>query len=213
MPLALFDLDFTLIEGDCEWLWSEFLVEQSVVGEDFLHKIIQFYSEYEAGQLDVWAYEAFLLEPLTRLNNQSMLDLRALYLERIQSLLRPYMVERIHWHRAQGHALVVITASNAFLARPIAELLNITDLICTEIEVEQDRPTGRITGVPAFREGKVQRLRTWLSEKDKTLDESWGYSDSHNDLPLLQQVAHPVAVTPDPVLAAHALEHGWEIIR
>lgn len=213
MPLALFDLDFTLIEGDCEWLWSEFLVDQRVVGDGFLHRILQFYHEYEAGQLDVWAYESFLLEPLTRLSMESMLGLRARYIERIHTLLRPYMCERIQWHHSQGHSLLVITASNSFLARPIVELFNITDLICTEIELVNNKPTGRITGVPAFREGKVQRLQTWLAENNQALDESWGYSDSHNDLPLLQQVAHPVAVTPDPILAAHALDHGWEIIR
>lgn len=207
MTLAIFDLDFTLLEGDCEWLWSEFLLAQGIVGEDFTAQIESYYRDYEAGSLDVDAYERFLLAPQTQLSPQRLADLREIYLlEVIRPRLRRWMLERVAWHRDQGHSLLLLTASNASLAEPIARLLQFPHLICTQIE------NGQPVGTPAFRAGKVTLLQAWLAKHEKNLAGSWGYSDSHNDLPLLQQVAHPVAVTPDTVLRSHAVQAGWEVI-
>ncbi len=213
MPLALFDLDFTLLDGDCEWLWSQFMVEQGVVGEDFIAQIARFFQDYEAGTLDIAVYETYLLQPLTGLSLESVIDLRTRYLEGIRARLRPFMLERLAWHRREGHDLLLITAANAFLAEPISSLLGFSNLICTGIETEDGRPLPSLSGIPAFREGKVKRLEIWLREHNRTLDESWGYSDSHNDLPLLERVTHPVAVTPDSVLRNIALDRDWELIE
>lgn len=207
MTLAIFDLDFTLLEGDSEWLWSEFLLAQGLVGEDFTARIEQYYRDYESGNLDFDTYERFLLSPQTRISPQQFSDLRAAYLlEVIRPRLRRWMMERVDWHRTQGHTLLLVTASNASLAGPIARLLQFPHLICTQIE------NGHPVGTPAFRTGKVTLLQAWLKERGETLAGSWGYSDSHNDLPLLQQVSHPVAVCPDPVLRGHALQSGWQIL-
>ncbi len=207
MTLAIFDLDFTLLEGDSEWLWSEFLYAQGLVDEAFINQIARYYRDYEAGILDFDSYERFLLAPQTQLSPQRFADLRADYLlEVIRPRLRPQMLKRIDWHRTQGHTLLLITASNASLARPIARLLQVPNLICTQIE------NGHPIGTPAFRAGKVTLLQAWLAEQGKCLSNSWGYSDSHNDLPLLQQVTHPIAVRPDTLLRNHAVQAGWEVI-
>jgi HAD superfamily hydrolase (TIGR01490 family) len=212
MSLAIFDLDYTLLDGDSEWLWSEFLAEQGIVGDDFVTRISQFYQDYDAGVLDIVAYENFLLQPLTHLSFDTLIHLRNSYLERIRTRLRPFMLERLAWHRARDHNLLLITAANAFLAEPIRSWLGIANLICTDIETENGIPTGRLVGIPAFRQGKIKRLDIWLVKNHQTLAESWGYSDSHNDLPLLERVTFPTAVTPDSSLRKKAVEMGWEII-
>ena len=140
MPLALFDLDFTLLDGDCEWLWSHFLVEQGVVGNNFTAQIARFFEDYEAGTLDIVAYETYLLQPLSGLSLESVIDLRDRYLEGIHARLRPFMLERLAWHRLEGHDLLLITAANAFLAEPITRMLGIPNLICTEIEMKMENP-------------------------------------------------------------------------
>lgn len=207
MTLAIFDLDFTLLEGDSEWLWSEFLLAQGLVGEDFIAQIKAYYRDYEAGTLDFDAYEHFLLAPQTRLGPNRFEALRQTYLQDVvRPRLRPWMLERAAQHRAQGHTLLLITASNASLATPIARLLQFPHLLCTQIE------NGQPVGTPAFREGKVDLLKHWLAQHEQTLADSWGYSDSHNDLPLLEQVSHPVAVRPDPLLLRHALQQGWDVL-
>jgi HAD superfamily hydrolase (TIGR01490 family) len=207
MTLAIFDLDFTLLEGDSEWLWSKFLMTQGIVGEEFIAQIESYYRDYEAGRLDFDAYERFLLTPQTQLSPQQLKELRKIYLfEIIRPRLSLRMLERVAWHRTQGHTLLLITASNAFLAKPIAQLLQFSNLICTQID------NGKPIGTPAFRVGKVTLLQAWLVKHEKNLAGSWGYSDSQNDLPLLQQVSHPVAVRPDAVLRSHAVQAGWEIL-
>ncbi len=207
MTLAIFDLDFTLLEGDSEWLWSEFLLSQGVVDEVFTAQIAQYYRDYEAGELDFDSYERFLLVPQTQLSPERFANLRAAYLlEVIRPHLRPPMLKRIDWHRAQGHTLLLITASNASLAEPIARLLQVPNLICTQIE------NGRPIGTPAFRTGKVTLLQAWQKNQGLSLSGSWGYSDSHNDLPFLQLVTYPVAVTPDKILRYHAFRNGWLVL-
>ena len=212
MTIALFDLDYTLLEGDSERLWSEFLAEQGVVDHKFVNQIVGYYKDYEIGRLDIQAYETFLLQPILSLSLLELTLLCTRYLRAIRIRLRPFMLERLAWHRTQGHILVLITATNSLLAEAIVSLLDIPYLISTGIEIENGRPTGKLAGIPAYREGKVQRLETWLEENHQSLAGSWGYSDSHNDLPLLQRVTRPVAVKPDSILRAYALEQGWMVM-
>ena len=213
MSLAIFDLDYTLVEGDCESLWCQFLLEQGLVDAAFVNRIIDYYVEYETGKADFRAYETFLMESMAAIDAAALTRLRAAFLERLRFRLRPYVVRWLNWHRNQGNRVLMITATNAFLARPVAELLHVKEMICTEVELREECPTGRVLGsrIP-YREGKVALLETWLSQWNQSLKDSWGYSDSYTDLPLLQRVYNPVAVTPDSNLYVHAVEHGWDIL-
>jgi HAD superfamily hydrolase (TIGR01490 family) len=213
MSLAIFDLDYTLVEGDCESLWCQLLLEQGLVDAAFVNRIIDYYAEYESGRADFRAYETFLMESMAAMDTAALMRLRAAFLERMRFRLRPYVMRWLNWHRNQGNRILMITATNAFLARPMAELLRVKELICTEVELREECPTGRVLGndIP-YREGKVVLLEAWLSHWNQNLQDSWGYSDSYTDLPLLQRVHNPVAVTPDSNLYVHAVEHGWDIL-
>ena len=210
--IAIFDLDYTLLEGDSEALWSQFLFEKGLVGEEFLQQIQDYYRDYEQGSLDFFKYEEYLLDSLTRHSMHTLIPIRDEYLERIRLILRPSMLERVQWHRSQGHTLLLVTATNRLLAEPIAAILRFQNLICTQVKRLKDSYTNKVEGIPAFGAGKVQLVDQWLAGHALTLEGSWGYSDSHNDLPLLKRVANPVAVSPDDKLRAYALEHAWEII-
>jgi HAD superfamily hydrolase (TIGR01490 family) len=211
-PVAIFDLDHTLLEGDSELLLGEFMLERGLVGPDFIARIQDYYQEYLQGRINVIEYEKFFLDPLTRLSAQEVAGLRSRYAQRVRPLIREAIVARLDGHRAQGHACMLISASNSFVVEPIAELIGFTQVISTQVEWSDGRVTGRLAGPPALGPGKVDLLSAWLVEQSLTLDDSWGYSDSRNDLPLLKLVRHPVAVTPDAVLAAHAKQHGWEVL-
>ncbi|PWH12014.1 MAG: HAD-IB family hydrolase [Anaerolineae bacterium] len=212
-PLALFDLDYTLLDGDSEAMWSRFLFEKGMVDKTFLLRITDYYHAYENGHLDIHEYQAFFLRPLVLYPPDKMHELRTEYLRLVRSLVRPAIMRRVRRFRALGFTLILITAANNFLAEPIARLLRFPHVICTQIRQRANQYTTEIEGIPAFREGKVQRLEAWLSERNMSLVGSWGYGDSHNDLPLLTRVEHPVAVLPDPILRAYAAEHGWKIIE
>jgi len=213
VPVALFDLDYTLLDGDSEAIWSRFLFEQGMVDKGFLQRITDYYHAYEEGWLDIHEYEAFLLRPLTESPLPKIHELRREYLKQIRQVVRVKMLRKVRRFRTLGFTLLLITASNSFIAEPIAEMLHFPHLICTQIKQEAGRFTTQLEGIPAFRNGKVQRLEQWLIENHSSLENSWGYSDSHNDLPLLNLVEHPVAVMPDPVLRAYARQHGWKIIN
>ncbi len=210
--LALFDLDYTLLDGDSESMWSFFLFEKKVVDKVFLTHITDYYQAYEQGRLDIYEYEAFLLHPLTQQPLERLYTLRKEYLEQVRQVVRVKMMRKVNRFRTLGFTLLLITAANSFIAEPIADLLRFPHLICTEIKLNNGQYTTELEGIPAFREGKSQRLDLFLSREGITLKESWGYSDSHNDLPLLNRVEHPVAVMPDSVLRAYAKQHGWKII-
>lgn len=214
MPLALFDLDNTLLAGDSDYLWSEFLVERGIVdGEHYARENERFYREYQAGTLDIHAWLAFQLKPLAEHEPDFMLGLRDRFLqEKIEPIILPAARELIESHRVRGHVLLIITATNSFITKPIATLLGITNLLATEPEVVAGRYTGQVAGIPCFRNGKVERLSAWLTEHRQDLQGSWFYSDSHNDLPLLELVEHPVAVNPDITLARHAAQRVWPIL-
>jgi len=211
-PLAIFDLDFTLLEGDSEAIWSRFLYEQHVVDKAFLHRINAFYRDYEAGRLDFTAYQAFLLHPLVEQSPRILQRLRKSYLHRIVDRLRPKMIWQVDRFKELGYTLVLITATNHFLAEPIAELLGFRNLICTHIKMRGEEFTHELDGIPAFQDGKIRLLENWMDRERKTLLGSWGFSDSYNDLPLLNRVEHPVAVCPDGQLRRYAASRGWEIL-
>lgn len=214
MSLAIFDLDNTLIAGDSDHLWGEFLIEQQHVDRaDFQEQNDQFYQDYQNGSLDIHAYLAFALEPLTRFTPEQLKDL---HLQFMQQKISPLMLRKaadlIEQHRQQGDTLLIITATNRFVTAPIAERLGIPHLLASEPEVIDGRYTGKSCGIPCFQDGKVTRLQQWLEQQQLTQGTTYFYSDSANDLPLLQQVSHPVAVDPDPRLQKYAEDHSWPII-
>jgi HAD superfamily hydrolase (TIGR01490 family) len=214
MSLAIFDLDNTLLGGDSDYLWGQFLVEQGLVdGEHYERENQRFYDDYEAGTLDIYQYQAFMLQPLTLHPLAEMLAWRERFMEeKIQPILLPRADELLNQRRMAGDILLIITATNRFITAPIAERFGVPHLLATEPEVINGRYTGRTVGIPCFQQGKVERLEAWLVETGGDLTDSWFYSDSHNDLPLLNRVTHPVAVDPDATLARHAQERGWPII-
>ena len=214
MSLAIFDLDNTLLGGDSDYLWGQFLVEQGLVdGECYERENQRFYDQYRAGVLDIYEFLAFMLRPLAETPLAELLEWRKQFMEqKIQAILLPKAIELLDRHRAAGDTLLIITATNRFITEPIAELLNVPHLLATEPEFADGRYTGRPRGIPCFQHGKVERLDEWLGATGHDLVSSWFYSDSHNDLPLLDQVAHPVAVDPDAALAEHARRCGWPII-
>jgi HAD superfamily hydrolase (TIGR01490 family) len=214
MTLAIFDLDNTLLGGDSDYLWGQFLVEQGLVdGEAYERENQRFYDDYEAGTLDIYEYQAFMLRPLTEYPLTEMLAWREQFIaEKIQPILLPKAVDLLERHRTAGDTLLIVTATNRFITAPIAERFDVPHLLATEPEFTEGRFTGRLIGIPCFQHGKVERLDQWLAETGHDLAESWFYSDSHNDLPLLGRVTYPVAVDPDATLAQHARERGWPII-
>ena len=210
--LAIFDLDNTLLDGDCEMLWSRFLRDNHIVDDRFMQLIDRFYQDYELGKLDIYEYEAFLLYPLRYMPTARLLRLRREFVAQIQPLFRSRLVARAERHRSEGDKVLLITATNHLLIEAVAGYLGFSEVICTRVEQITPSLTWRIKGMPAFREGKVQLLHAWLAENQKSLEGSWGYSDSHNDIPLLSLVDHPVAVTPDETLWPYAAQRDWEIV-
>lgn len=214
MPLAIFDLDNTLLSGDSDYLWGRYLAERGVVdGPVYEAANARFYADYKAGRLDIDAFLAFALRPLRDNEPAQLVAWRAAFLETVIAPLigRPAL-DLVARHRDAGDTLLVITATNAFVTAPIVERFGIPHLIATEPEHDGERYTGRVAGIPAFRDGKVTRLEAWLDAQGAALAGSHFYSDSINDLPLLERVDHPVAVDPDPLLADIATARGWPVI-
>ena len=214
MGIALFDLDNTLIAGDSDYLWGCFLVEQGIVdGTLYENENQRFYDQYKIGELDIHEFLEFQLKPLTEHSIKTLNQWRSQYIEeKVIPIMLPKARALIEQHRQQGDTLVIITATNRFITGPIAELHEIRHLLATEPEIINARYSGGITGIPCFQDGKVAQLESWLTSNQQTLDDSWFYSDSHNDLPLLNKVSHPVAVDPDEILKQHASEHDWPVI-
>jgi HAD superfamily hydrolase (TIGR01490 family) len=211
MTLAIFDLDNTLIAGDSDHLWGEFLCAEGVVDEaTFRTANESFYADYQRGELDIRAYLNFALAPLAGRAPQDLQTLQHRFIrDCITPILLPAAQELIQKHRDQGDRLLIITATNEFVTKPIAALLGIDELLGCAVEIKDGLLTGNPTGTLTYREGKVQRLREWLASEDETLEGAWFYSDSHNDLPLLEIVENPVLVDPDPTLAQRGRERGW----
>ena len=211
-PLAIFDLDGTLLDGDSEIFWSEFLNQQGLVDNQFLQKMKNYYLEYEQGRLDIHAYQSHLLGPLVEQPPKLLYKLRNEYLRDILKAFRPAMIQQVKELRGKGFTLLLLTATNDFLAVPIARALNFHHLICTRIRMNGSQFTNLIDGIPAFREGKLQLMEKWLHQQKRTLQGSWGFSDSHNDLPILEKVDFPVVVNPDAKLRQAAVQHHWPIM-
>ena len=217
MNLALFDLDNTLLAGDSDFQWAQFLIEQRVLDREVYEaQNVEFYEQYKSGTLDIHAFLDFQLKPLSR-HPRSQLDAwhSEFMKERILPLITPDARKLINQHMISKDVCVIITETNRFVTAPIAQELGISNLIATEAEQRDGEYTGRVSGLPCFREGKIARLESWLDEHNLTwlsFLESWFYSDSLNDLPLLNKVTHPVAVDPDATLKAHAEKKGWPII-
>jgi len=214
MSIAIFDLDNTLLGGDSDTLWGEFIAEQGIVDSAFYAAENQrFYEDYQAGKLDIYEFLNFSLKPLSEHDIDSLNRLHQQFMaEKIAPIMLPAAAQLLRDHRAQGHLLMIITATNHFVTNPIAEALGVDVLLATDPEMVDGRYTGKVAGTPCFQEGKVTRLQQWLKENDHELTESWFYSDSRNDLPLLEIVSHPIAVDPDPTLAQHAEMLGWPLI-
>ncbi len=214
MPLAIFDLDNTLLGGDSDHAWGAFVVSRGLVdGETYQARNDAFARDYAAGTLDIQAYLAFTLKLLAEHPEEQLMAWHAEFMaEVIDPIVLPRAVELIDRHRQAGDTLMIITATNRFVTAPIAARLGIDLLLATECERIDGRYSGRSTDVPCFQEGKVTRLRRWLEENDASLEGAWFYSDSHNDLPLLRMVDNPVAVDPDEKLLAHAKASGWPVM-
>ncbi len=214
MSLAIFDLDNTLLAGDSDYLWGQFLVEHGIVDREFYEASnARFYQDYREGNLDISRFLRFALKPLAENAVSALLEWRGRFIrEIIHPLLLPAAYRLIEQHRERGDLPVVITATNCFVTEPIVGLYGIEHLIATVPEFRDGRFTGRYLGAPCFREGKVTRLREWLETTGHDLAGSWFYSDSHNDQPLLSLVDHPVAVDPDDTLREVARSRGWPII-
>ncbi len=214
MTLAIFDLDNTLLADDSDYLWGLFLADQGIVDRAYyLRENERFFREYKEGRLDIYEFLRFSLKPLSENPLQRLHTLRERFLsEKIEPLLLPAAGALLQKHRAAGNTLMIITATNSFVTAPIAERMGVDYLIATEPEMSDGRYTGRVAGEPAYQEGKVKRLNDWLDAHHENLAGSSFYSDSHNDIPLLELVDHPVAVDPDPLLAEHAGSKNWPVI-
>lgn len=212
--LTIFDLDNTLIGGDSDHLWGEFLIAQGLVdAAEHKAKNDAFYQQYQQGNLDIFAYQRFVLQPLMAFTQDELAQLHQHFMaEFIEPILLPKAIDLVAKHRDQGDTLLIITATNEFITRPIGQRLGIENLIGTQPELVKGRFTGEVAGIPSFQEGKILRLKHWLKTQAPDLTLSHFYSDSHNDLPLLKRVPYPVAVDPDNTLRSHAETHGWPIL-
>lgn len=214
MALTLFDLDDTLLAGDSDHLWGEWLCQQNLVDvAEFRARNDRFYEDYKAARLDIDAYLAFNMEILAKHDMAQLQQWhRQFMIDCIEPIIQPKAIELVEKHRQAGDTLMIITATNRFITEPIAKRFGVGNLIASEPEVRDGRYTGRSTGMPSFREGKVIRLEQWLKAHNQSLENSYFYSDSRNDVPLLEKVSHPVAVDPDDSLRQIASERRWSII-
>ena len=214
MALAIFDLDNTLLAGDSDYLWGVFLTERGILeGEELRRENERFYREYEEGNLDIYEFLRFSFRPLRDNRTEDLERWRREFVqEKIEPIILPRARDLVERHRVAGDRLLIVTATNEFVTSPIAERLGVPDLIATVPARLNGRFTGEVAGTPSFREGKVERLLDWLDNDETGLVGSTFYSDSHNDLPLLERVDHPVVVDPDQRLRRHALDRRWPVI-
>lgn len=217
MDLVLFDLDNTLLAGDSDFAWAQFLIGKGVLDREVQEaKNIAFYEQYKAGTLDIFEFLDFQLAPLAR---HSRAELDAWHREFLQASIKPMITAQaralVKQHLERGAVVAVVTATNSFVTGPIVREFGIPHLIAT-IPAQQDGAfTGKPRGTPAFKAGKIERVEAWLESLGLyfgSFEQSWFYSDSHNDLPLMQKVDKPVAVDPDDTLRAHAVQQGWPVI-
>ena len=216
MALAIFDLDNTLLAGDSDHRWGEFLCDVGLTeAEAFRLKNDAFYADYQAGNLDMLAYLDFVLEPLTGMERSAVRSLQRQFVaECIEPMLLDKAFDLLNEHRIKGDTLLMMTATHAVVAEPVAARLGFEHWLGSGVGIHDGRYTGKAEGSPCFQQGKVDHLADWRSRHlgIADTDDCWFYSDSHNDLPLLSAVGHPVAVDPDDTLRAHAEANDWPIM-
>jgi HAD superfamily hydrolase (TIGR01490 family) len=214
--LALFDLDNTLLEGDSDHAWGEFLISNGLVEEKaHREKNDDFYNQYKLGTLDIHGYVAFTLEPVMQLDSTQRARLLAEFMEQtVQPIILDKGKELVRTHLEAGDFCIIITATNEFISTPIAKLFNADLVIATELQTIDGKYNGKISGTPCYQGGKISKLNAWIDQQENhfNLSDAVFYSDSINDLPLLQEVATPVAVDPDQKLREKAESEGWEIL-
>ena len=214
MTLAIFDLDNTLLAGDSDHLWGQYLVDNKIVdAEVYERENERFYREYREGNLDIFEFLAFSLAPLAEHSLEELYSWRYDFVEKtIKPIIATAAYDLVEKHRQQGDTLLIITATNRFVTEPISKLFGIENLLATDPEKTNTGYTGKVDGTPCFQEGKIERLNSWLDKSGENMSGSIFYSDSHNDLPLLEKVDHPVAVDPDKKLRVYASKSNWPII-
>ncbi len=214
MALAIFDLDNTLIGGDSDYLWGEFLVQNKYVdATEFAAQNKQFYEDYKTGNLDIMAYQRFALKPLSEHNMETLNEWHAQFMQTfIEPIILPKGLALVNEHKSKGDRVIIITATNTFITRRIGLRYGIAELLGTNGEIVNKRYTGEVEGIPTFQAGKVTRLNEWLRRENESLEGSFFYSDSFNDLPLLEIVENPVIVDGDEKLLGIAKTRGWPSI-
>lgn len=217
--LAIFDLDHTLINTDSDNAWPQFMIEKGLLdAEEAAARNRKFYQDYQNGCLNIREFIAFQTRPVQQLSTD---ELTVLHEEFMEKYIKPHITEMarmlVESHRNTGDELLVISSTNEFIITPICHLFGIRNIIGTRLETDsQGHYTGNIIGTPSLREGKITRFNEWLEQQGKVLSDygrTYFYSDSKNDLPLLQYVSDPVAVNADDVLLAHAQKHGWPCLN
>jgi len=213
MPkLVIFDLDNTLINGDSDRNWGIYLSEKKIVSDDFLEKSEEFYNNYYEGSLDIDGFLNFCLEPLVNNSMDLLLELREDFIEtKIKPILLPKAIEEIN-KEMETNKVIIATATNSFVTRPIATLFGIDDLIATDFEIIDNEFTGKVDGIPCFRDGKLTKVEQWSQNNDYDLNGSKFYSDSFNDIPLLQKVSEAIVVDGDEKLLQEAKNCGWKCV-
>ena len=215
--IALFDLDNTLLSGDSDYEWAQHLIERGILERSkYESRNDEFFRQYKAGRLDIHEFLDFQLAPLARYPRAKLDEWHGEFMQaRVRPMIRAKGLELVRRHLGQGRLCAIVTSTNAFITAPIAREFGVDHLLATELEVREGKFTGKPSGTICFRQGKVTRLAEWLGERGRTLasfSASWFYSDSQNDLPLLERVTHPVAVDPDETLRGEALARGWRVI-
>ena len=210
--LTIFDLDNTLLAGDSDRAWGQYLVETKTLESDYLDKSERFYNNYYDGSLDIDSFLQFCLQPLINNKMEDLLEIREDFInKKIKPMLLDKGRDAVEKRKALG-PVIIATATNSFVTRPIADLYNIDQLIATEFEIKDNKFTGQVLGIPCFREGKVNKVQEWASKKGYSLSDATFYSDSFNDLPLLLKVSNAIVVDGDKKLIEEAQKYGWESI-
>lgn len=215
--LAIFDLDNTLLGGDSDHAWGEYLIQAGLVdATEHRRRNDDFYAQYKAGVLDMNEYLEFAIAPVVGFSRERLDALHAEFMTQfVEPMMLPAAQTLINQHKTAGDTCLIVTATNRFVTGPIADRLGVHDLIATDLEIRNDVYTGKISGIPCFKAGKINKLQDWLDTRADTslgLNNSIFYSDSFNDIPLLEASTEAVAVDPDDTLRAHALSKGWRII-
>ena len=213
MDLVLFDLDHTLLDGDSDFSWGQFLCEIGAVDANYKKRNQEFFDAYQRGELNITEYITFVLQPLAQNTMPQLLQWREQFLvEKIEPMVTTQAIELVQRHQDKGDVTAIITSTNSFVTEPIGKMFGIQTVIATEPEFKDGCFTGAISGVPCFREGKIVCLEKWLNESKAGYQKSWFYSDSVNDLPLLSWVDRPVVVNGDAMLIKHAKQNNWSVL-